>query len=701
MDLTAAKLFLQQLSQEENPTFAFRAFTDDKNLLVPGSPDPNAVTRYGKFEDLQNDFIRLNNLGAGIFHTVNVTDGKGYGKANVTRIRAVFADLDGVDPEPAMKFRMTPNIVVESSKGKFHCYWIVDPSTPLALAMFEPVQKAIADRFKSDPSVCDLGRVLRLPGFFHRKKEPFLVNIVSTSESPKFYTVKQILDAFSVTESGKARNLPAAIPQGQRETRLLSFAGSMRRVGGTEESILAALKIENQRCVPPMEIADLVRISSSVCKYPVTSGDFIRDQNGKIYPGNTMNVRIAMEKVGVRVQYDQFARRYEVIRTGEKEPKHLDDAAMTRLWLEVDESFAFRPSYELFTKIILDEAIHKNSYHPVCEYLDSLKWDGVERIDDWLVQYGQAADSTYCRTVGRLVLLAAVRRVRQPGCKFDEMLVLESAQGKDKSSILKALCPNDRWFSDNLPLNADSKVVIEQTSGKWIVEAAELSGMRKGEVEHLKSFLSRDTDIARMSYERMTLERPRHFVIIGTTNSNEYLKDTTGNRRFWPIRIPQFDIAKLKKDRDQLWAEAAFKEKQGASIRMDKSIWADAEIQQERRRILDPWEVSISQCLGDLTGKIFSDDVWEIVGVFDRGRRNQNDNFRIGEAMRRLGFDRAKIRDKDKTRHGYVRGIDEKERRHRIVIQIEDGQPTALHGPEPSETSTWERMQASTGEVGT
>jgi predicted P-loop ATPase len=199
----------------------------------------------------------------------------------------------------------------------------------------------------------------------------------------------------------------------------------------------------------------------------------------------------------------------------------------------------------------------------VLDYLDGLKWDGKTRIDRWLTTYGGADDTPYVSAVGRIMLVAAARRVRRPGCKFDEMPTFESPQGKDKSTALKVLAVEEDWFSDDLPLTADSQKVIEQTTGRWIVEVAELSGMRKANVEHLKSFLSRQVDRSRMAYGRLTTEKKREFIVVGTTNETAYLKDLTGNRRYWPVKTPIFDLAALRRDRDQLWAEAAAHEAAG------------------------------------------------------------------------------------------------------------------------------------------
>src|SRR5262249_6916252 len=135
-------------------------------------------------------------------------------------------------------------------------------------------------------------------------------------------------------------------------------------------------------------------------------------------------------------------------------------------------------------------------------------------------------------------------------------------------------------FSDDLPLNADSKKTIEQLRGRWIVEAAEMSGMRRTDVEHLKAMLSRQIDRARLAYGRITTEYHRQAIVVGTTNDAIYLKDVTGNRRFWPVKTTRFDVTKLTQDRDQLWAEAAAREARGESIRLDAGLWTDAAQQQ-------------------------------------------------------------------------------------------------------------------------
>jgi predicted P-loop ATPase len=317
----------------------------------------------------------------------------------------------------------------------------------------------------------------------------------------------------------------------------------------------------------------------------VPGGDFEVDRNGRIVAGSLHNLRLALARLGLRPAFNAFTHDVEL------GGAPLDDVRVDRLWVQIADTFGFQAAKAALRTVILADA-HHAPWHPVRQYLDALHWDETPRLDGWLTSYGGADDTPYVRAVGALPLVAAVRRVRQAGCKFDELLVLESAQGTLKSSALRALCPVDAWFSDDLPLGVDSKQVIERTAGKWIIEAAELHGNRGREAEALKAFLSRQIDgPVRLAYGRLPVSVPRQFVLIGTTNARlAYLKDGTGARRFWPVRVRQFDVEALTRDRDQLWAEAAAREAAGMSIRLDPALWADAALAQEDRRAADPWE---------------------------------------------------------------------------------------------------------------
>jgi predicted P-loop ATPase len=372
------------------------------------------------------------------------------------------------------------------------------------------------------------------------------------------------------------------------------------------------------------------------------------DKNGSLSKSQG-NIRRAMELLGIGVSYDAFNDRMLI-----DDATVIDDAVLDKLWLTIDERYRLLPPRDFFFTVV-GETARRNTFHPVCKYLDALKWDGAARLNTWLITYGGAEDTPYVRAVGVIILMAAVRRVRKPGCKFDEMLILESPQGTDKSTLLRTMTVRDEWFHDDMPLNADGKKVIEQTRGKWIIEAAEMSGLRRGDVEHLKALLSRQTDRSRLAWDRLTSERPRQFIPIGTTNDEVYLKDITGNRRFWPVKLTGIDIAALKRDRDQLWAEAAAREAAGESIRLDPKLWGDAAKEQEERAVDDPWFEMLRDAIGELNGKILGTDVWDIVGMSSE-RRTQDHNVRLGSAMKRLGFERKLLRFDGKPQKGYVRG---------------------------------------------
>lgn len=381
--------------------------------------------------------------------------------------------------------------------------------------------------------------------------------------------------------------------------------------------------------------------------------NFEVDKNGRPYPSR-QNVRVCLNKLGVSVTHDEFADRSLIDGLDGFGPT-LDDKALARLWLMCEELHRLNVGREKFCTIVADLALD-NRRHPVREFLDSLEWDGTRRLDRWLVDYLGAAESEYTRAVGSIVLIAAVRRVRQPGVKFDELLVLEGAQGGGKSSALRTLAVREDWFCDDIPLTGDSKRVIEQLSGKWICEAGELAGLRKADVDTLKAFLSRQVDRARLAYGRLTSEHPRQSIVVGSTNLDEYLRDPTGARRFWPVRCGRIDLEAIRRDRDQLWAEAARVEAEGASIRLDPALYSAAAEQAGSREKLNPMVEPLSELLADLNGKVTAADLWRAMGLSEGGKRTQAQNDDFGVAMRKLGWQRDKAWVSGRTRAVWVRG---------------------------------------------
>jgi Virulence-associated protein E len=299
--------------------------------------------------------------------------------------------------------------------------------------------------------------------------------------------------------------------------------------------------------------------------------------------------------------------------------------------------------------------------HPVRAYLDGVQptWDDKPRIDTWLIDYAGAEDPPFNRAVGAIWMIAAVRRVRQPGCKFDNMMVLESAEGSGKST-LGAILANG-WFSDCLPIDAESREVIEQTRGKWIIEFAELRDIKVKAVENVKSFLSRREDSARAAYAKMRSDVKRQFVTMGSTNDKNYLMGTTGNRRFWPVAVGTIDLDGLKRDKDQLWAEAAVREAASESITLPEDLWGVGKEIQESRRIVHPLEQRLVDEVGDRVGIIAVNDLLATIGISTDNiyKASAQHGFIIKAAMERLGWKQTRRRINGKMTSIYHRGDSE------------------------------------------
>lgn len=380
-------------------------------------------------------------------------------------------------------------------------------------------------------------------------------------------------------------------------------------------------------------------VIEKINKWLGRESDFIRSKNGAILANSQENIHRALDTLGVTFRFDCFSLTKWITRDGKS--MAVDDATMNALRMEIDREYRFMPPKEFFYDVV-DDLVYRTKFHPVRDYLDSLEWDGKPRINNWLQTYAGAENTEFNRTVGATVLVAAVRRVRQPGVKFDEMLVLITGkQGTDKSSALRGLTPDDAWFSDDVPLNVDAKQIIERTGGKWIIEAAELQGLSVREENHLKAMLSRQVDgPVRLAYGRASTEVARQFVFIGTTNTEKFLKDKTGNRRFWPVAIKVFDSAAIRRDRDQLWAEAAHMEARGVSIRLHPDLYSQAEEQQDSRRIDDPWEIIIEGLVtqgAELRDIVPVSEIWEALGT-QVSRLDMRDSTRVSGIMQRLGY---------------------------------------------------------------
>lgn len=302
----------------------------------------------------------------------------------------------------------------------------------------------------------------------------------------------------------------------------------------------------------------------------------------------TDNILIILENDPLlkdKLAFDEFANRGLALgslpwdnREGRRQWTDVDDAGL-RYYLE--KTYFITGKDRIFDAVSL--CAHKHTINDVKDFLTNLEWDGIKRLDTLLIDYLGAKDTPYSRAVARKSLAAAVARVMQPGCKYDYMPIFSGPQGIGKSTLLRLL--GKRWYSDSLQ-SFEGKEASEMLQGIWINELGELNGLSKSETNAVKQFLSRTEDIYREPYGRRTGCYPRRCVFFGTTNDSEFLKDKTGNRRFWPLDVGLQPATKnvfkdLEDEVPQIWAEAFVRWQLGEKLYLDGEAEAEAKEQQE------------------------------------------------------------------------------------------------------------------------
>lgn len=319
------------------------------------------------------------------------------------------------------------------------------------------------------------------------------------------------------------------------------------------------------------------------------------------------------------------------------------------------------------TGLAVEAVAHDQHCHPPREYIKSLTWDGQPRVEEWLKTYlgavamepvpdaytvdaagkriaavgadGKPVKVTpYLDAVGPKWLISAIARIFRPGCKADCALVLEGEQGLKKSSAIATL--GGEWATDQLE-KMGSKDSSMQTHGKWIIEISELSSISKAEIEDVKSFMSRQQERYRPPYAGRVVEIPRQCVFAGTSNNADYLKDDTGNRRWWPVMCTNIDLEALRRDRDQLWAEAFVRYTEGTTWWIDvPEVRDQAEAEQALRFSEDPWAEKVRRYLRfEVEHEETSiSDIMANCLVIEMGRWTKTDSNRVVSVLRTLGW---------------------------------------------------------------
>ncbi len=343
--------------------------------------------------------------------------------------------------------------------------------------------------------------------------------------------------------------------------------------------------------------------------------------------GNPKNVLpnfsliFANDPVLQKIKYNAFTNRF--ILTG-KMPwqRPFSDANLNSADMCCIRDYIAKTYNGLYHKQITDDALgmlkHLRGFHQVRDYLSGLVWDGEPRLDNLLIDYLGAPDTPYTQAVTRKTLVAAVKRIFEPGCKFDNMLVLQGKQGLGKSQLFHKLA--GKWFSDSLSMNdMTDKTAPEKLQGFWIMEIAELQGMKKSDVEIVKGFLTRQDDAYRNAYGEMVESHLRQCIVVGTTNAeNGFLRDATGNRRFWPVTVSLKPGAKTPWDLtqeivDQIWAEAVTWYNRGETLYLSGDVLVRAEDEQRAALESDDREGLVREFLDQPLPKD-----WNSKGVYER-----------------------------------------------------------------------------------
>lgn len=385
------------------------------------------------------------------------------------------------------------------------------------------------------------------------------------------------------------------------------------------------------------------------------------------FKANLHNAAIALRhapELADTIRYDEFGGRVMALgalpwsgRVGREWTDH-DSRALTE-WMQARHLGVGRPIVEDAVELVAQDA----PYHPVRGWLSQLEWDGERRLDFWLASYlgvpygvdrhAGEDNRPYVRAVGSKWMISAVARVMEPGSKVDTALILEGRQGRGKSTAARILC-GDEWFADQIS-DFSSKDSAQDLRGKWIIELGELSHFGQAAIEKIKAFMSRQVDHYRPTFGRRSVDVPRQSVFIGSTNRDDYLQDDE-NRRFWPVTTSDIDLKALARDREQLWAEAVVRYRDGERWHLEGDVIELAKRQQADRVQADPWHSIVM----DWLGRQPTDDhaIHEILrGALgmrepDMTQREMN---RIARILRIEGWQRVKCRAGKSTTWAYRR----------------------------------------------
>lgn len=331
--------------------------------------------------------------------------------------------------------------------------------------------------------------------------------------------------------------------------------------------------------------------------------------------------------------------------------KPFDDNETTRISLWLDRIYMLRIASENLVRAVNHVAM-EHPFHPIREWMDGLVWDGTPRVDGLIATYLRGLPSELNTRLSRAWMIAAVARIYEPGCKFDNLLVLVGDQGEGKSQACAALSPNPNWTAETT-FKVGEKDTFQLIQGVWLYEIAELKSLRGASDEAVKAFLSTRKDRFRRPYGRFPEVHLRSVVFIGTTNLDEFLSDETGSRRYWPAYVGVPDIRGIVRDRAQLWAEAVQAYRAGEPWWLDKPAEELLKKVSLRHQVVDAWSAVIADWITDhesfTVEAVLADALNISVDRWDQRKRS-----RVGGILAHLGCKKMRPDDGDDPRRPRV-----------------------------------------------
>lgn len=453
-----------------------------------------------------------------------------------------------------------------------------------------------------------------------------------------------------VTMAQKPRTFRA-----DRCAHIIAFLGAVH-----EETVKALIDlIRDKKCALPADaLARAYKRFEEKIVWEVQGknrGSYVATTTGKPDPASFDNVRMFLNLRGIDLRFDEFTNSIEGNEGLHDQWQRLGENQRKDLWLDTHTSgHGLNCSWDFF-RAAVDRIAREDSYDSLRDAVDTLKWDGVQRLGNWLSKAVGCPDDAYHRAVGANLIGGLVKRAREPGAKHDETVIFISEEGKAKSTMCKALALRPEWFIDSVELGGRPQDVIPQLKGKQIIELAELAGMSKTETTKLKAFMSRENDNATLKWKEEASDHLRRHIFVATTNDSTPLLSQTGNRRWLPVHVvDKIDIEWVRENVEQLYAEAANWHAAGEDFRIPEALWAVAGRHQDAARERTGAEDVLAFTFGDARDcYVTAADVQTFAS--ERGLPLRD----VRAALKGLGFAPVPHRDGDDVRKVWRRGRSE------------------------------------------